>query len=103
MTSTTNTHETKIDDIIIIGSGPTGLFAAFYAGMREMKTTIIEAHAELGGQLTVLYPEKYIYDMPGFPKILAKNLVKELVEQAYALKRKVALLGGEEKQFEMDL
>nr|ABZ10161.1 putative Pyridine nucleotide-disulphide oxidoreductase [uncultured marine microorganism HF4000_APKG10H11] len=83
MVSTVNTHKTEeIDDIIIIGSGPTGLFASFYSGMREMKTKIIEAHTELGGQPIVLYPEKYVYDMAGFPKILAKNLVKELVDQA---------------------
>jgi len=69
-------------DITIVGGGPTGLFAAFYAGMRELKTKIIEALPELGGQLTVLYPEKYIYDAPGFPKILAKELVKNLVQQA---------------------
>ncbi len=69
-------------DITIVGGGPTGLFAAFYAGMRELKTKIIEALPELGGQLSVLYPEKYIYDVPGFPKILSKELVKNLIEQA---------------------
>jgi thioredoxin reductase (NADPH) len=68
-------------DITIIGAGPTGLFAAFYAGLREMKTKIIEALPEPGGQLAVLYPEKYIYDVPGHPKVLAKDLVKLLVEQ----------------------
>src|SRR4051812_21280363 len=69
-------------DVTIIGAGPTGLFGAFYAGMRTMKTKIIDALDEPGGQLTVLYPEKYIYDAPGFPKIIAKDLVKMLVEQA---------------------
>ena len=68
-------------DIIILGAGPTGLFGAFYAGMREMSTKIIEALPEPGGQLAVLYPEKYIYDVPGFRKILAKDLVRSLVEQ----------------------
>ena len=70
-------------DITIIGAGPTGLFGAFYAGLREMKAKIIEALPEPGGQLTTLYPEKYIYDSPGYPKILSKDLVKLLVEQAY--------------------
>jgi len=74
-------------DITIIGAGPVGLFAAFYAaGMRGMKTKIIEALEMTGGQLTVLYPEKYIYDVPGFPKILAKDLAKQLEIQAMAYK-----------------
>ena len=69
-------------DVTIIGAGPTGLFGAFYAGMRTMKTKIIDALEEPGGQLTALYPEKYIYDAPGFPRIVAKELVTMLVEQA---------------------
>lgn len=72
----------EVCDITIIGAGPTGLFGAFYAGMRGMKTKIVEALPEPGGQLAVLYPEKYIYDVPGHPKILAKDLVKLLVDQA---------------------
>ncbi len=70
-----------IYDVTIIGAGPTGLFAAFYAGMREMRTKIVEALPEPGGQLAVLYPEKYIYDVPGHPKILAKDLVGLLFQQ----------------------
>ncbi|MEM3031770.1 MAG: NAD(P)/FAD-dependent oxidoreductase [Nitrososphaerota archaeon] len=74
-------------DTTIIGAGPVGLFAAFYAsGMRGMKTKIIEALDVTGGQLTVLYPEKYIYDMPGFPKILAKDLARQLEIQAMSYK-----------------
>ncbi|HBY97773.1 MAG TPA: ferredoxin--NADP(+) reductase [Chloroflexi bacterium] len=75
------TTDGKVYDVTILGAGPTGLFGAFYAGMREMKTKIIEALPEMGGQLTVLYPEKFIYDVPGYPKILSKDLVKRLVEQ----------------------
>ncbi len=71
----------KVYDFTIIGAGPTGLFAAFYAGLREMSTKVIEALPEPGGQLAVLYPEKFIYDVPGHPKILAEDLVKELIEQ----------------------
>jgi len=71
----------ELYDITILGAGPTGLFAAFYAGMREMKTKIIEALPEPGGQLAVLYPEKNIYDVPGYPKVLAKDLVENLVKQ----------------------
>src|SRR5438067_6494209 len=68
-------------DITIIGGGPTGMFALFYAGMRRATARIVDALPELGGQLTALYPEKYIFDVAGFPKILAKDLVRSLAEQ----------------------
>lgn len=70
-----------IADVVIVGGGPTGLFAAFYAGLREMKTVLVDSLDDLGGQLTALYPEKYIYDVAGFPKVRAKELVDRLVEQ----------------------
>jgi thioredoxin reductase len=73
----------KVYDITIIGGGPTGLFAAFYAGMRDATTKIIDSLPQLGGQLTELYPEKYIYDVAGFPKILARDLIAQLKEQAF--------------------
>ena len=73
---------TDLHDITIIGGGPTGLFAAYYAGFRGLKAKIVDSLPELGGQLTAAYPEKYIYDVPGFPKVLAKDLVKNLAEQA---------------------
>ena len=69
-------------DISIIGAGPTGLFAAFYAGMRGASARLIDALPALGGQLMALYPEKYIFDVAGFPKVLAKDLVKGMAEQA---------------------
>src|SRR3954451_11120764 len=72
----------EIKDITIIGGGPTGIFALFYAGMRRATAQIVDALPELGGQLTALYPEKYIFDVAGYPKILAKDLVKSLAEQA---------------------
>ena len=72
----------ELTDITIIGGGPTGLFAAFYAGMRGVTARIVDALPELGGQLVALYPEKYIFDVAGFPKVLAKDLVRNLVEQA---------------------
>jgi len=70
-----------IRDITIIGAGPTGLFALFYAGMRQVTAQIVDALAEPGGQLTALYPEKWIFDVAGFPQILAKDLVHALLEQ----------------------
>ena len=78
-------------DITIIGAGPTGLFAAFYAGLREMRTKIVEALPEPGGQLAVLYPEKLIYDVPGHPKILAQDLVRLLDRAVRALPAGVRL------------
>ncbi|MEW9033543.1 MAG: NAD(P)/FAD-dependent oxidoreductase [Planifilum fimeticola] len=71
-----------IIDITIIGGGPTGLFAAFYAGMRQMSVKVIESMPQLGGQLSALYPEKYIYDVAGFPKVRAQELINNLIEQA---------------------
>lgn len=68
-------------DLTILGGGPVGLFAAFYAGMRGMSVRIVDSLPELGGQLLALYPEKYVYDMPGFPKVLAKELARDLIEQ----------------------
>jgi len=68
-------------DITIIGAGPTGLFGAFYAGMRGASHRLIDNLDQVGGQLTALYPEKYIFDVAGFPQILAKDLVRGLAEQ----------------------
>lgn len=69
-------------DVAIIGAGPTGLFAAFYAGLRQMSIKLIDSLEMAGGQLTTLYPEKYIYDVAGFPKVLAKELSDNLLQQA---------------------
>ncbi len=68
-------------EITIIGGGPVGLFGAFYAGLRQMKTKIIDSLPELGGQLNALYPEKYVYDMPGFPQVLARDLAEQMRHQ----------------------
>lgn len=83
-------HE-PLFDITIIGGGPTGLFAAFYAGLRGMRTKIVESLDHLGGQLTTLYPEKFIYDVAGFPAVLAKTLAAELVRQAAQYQPEVVL------------
>ena len=80
-----------IRDITIVGGGPTGLFAAFYAGMRGSSCRIVDSLPDLGGQLTALYPEKYIHDVGGFQKVLAKDLVKGLVEQALQFDPEVIL------------
>jgi thioredoxin reductase (NADPH) len=69
-------------DLAIVGAGPTGLFAAYYAGFRGLSTTVIDALPEPGGQVTAMYPEKMIYDVAGFPAIRGRDLVHNLVEQA---------------------
>ncbi len=72
----------EVRDITVIGAGPVGLSTAFWAGMREADSRIIDSLPELGGQLTTLYPEKWIFDVPGHPKILAKDLVESLRVQS---------------------
>ncbi|HLR03676.1 MAG TPA: NAD(P)/FAD-dependent oxidoreductase [Virgibacillus sp.] len=72
----------NVFDITIIGAGPTGLFTAFYSGMRQASVKIIESLPHTGGQLTALYPEKYIYDVAGFPRVRAQDLIDNLEEQA---------------------
>jgi ferredoxin/flavodoxin---NADP+ reductase len=81
----------EIKDITIIGGGPTGLFGAFYAGVRGASCRIVDSLPELGGQLTALYPEKDIFDVGGFPRILAKDLAKNLIEQGLQFGAEVAL------------
>jgi thioredoxin reductase (NADPH) len=78
-------------DLVIIGGGPTGLFGAFYAGLRQMAVTIVDSLDVLGGQLVTLYPEKYIYDVAGFPRVLAKDLAASLIEQAMQYSPSVCL------------
>ena len=69
-------------DLAIIGAGPTGLYAAYYAGFRGLRVAMIDSLPELGGQITAMYPEKQILDVAGFPTIKGRDLVEGLVEQA---------------------
>ncbi|MDT5035593.1 MAG: ferredoxin/flavodoxin---NADP+ reductase [Micromonosporaceae bacterium] len=69
-------------DVAIVGAGPTGLFAAYYAGFRGLSVAVIDALPEPGGQVSAMYPEKIIYDVAGFPAIKGRDLVANLVEQA---------------------
>ena len=85
-------------DVVIIGSGPVGIFAAFQAGMLGMKSILIDSLDNFGGQCAELYPEKPIYDIPGFRDIKAGELIKNLYDQAqnfdptYLLSRTVVSL-----------
>lgn len=72
-------------DVAIIGAGPVGLFAVFQFGMLGMKAHVVDTLAMVGGQCTALYPEKPIYDIPGYPRITAADLVEKLTEQAAAV------------------
>ena len=100
-------RDEKVYDLTIIGGGPAGLFTAFYGGMRQCSVKIIESMPQLGGQLAALYPEKYIYDVAGFPKIRAQELVDALVEQAThfepatALEERVLKVDKMEDRFEL--
>ena len=84
-------NKAELFDITFVGAGPTGLFGAFYAGLREMKVKVIDALPEPGGQLIALYPDKMIFDTPGFPAILSKELASCLTEQASQWKPTMAL------------
>jgi thioredoxin reductase len=69
-------------DLLVVGAGPAGLYAAYYAGFRGLRTAIVDSLPEPGGQVTALYPEKMLYDVAGFPGIKGRDLVAGLVEQA---------------------
>ena len=68
-------------DVTIIGAGPVGMYSAFYAALRKMKVKIIDSLPQLGGQLQAIYPEKYIYDLPGYPQVLAGDFIENLKKQ----------------------
>lgn len=75
------THNMIKTDILIIGAGPAGLFAVFEAGLLKLKCHIIDALPQIGGQLSELYPKKPIFDIPGFPEVLAGDLIRNQMEQ----------------------
>ena len=69
-------------DVLIIGAGPCGLFAVFELGLLDIKAHLVDILDKIGGQCAELYPEKPIYDIPGYPRINAAELVERLAEQA---------------------
>lgn len=76
--------ETLETDLLIVGAGPAGLYAAYYAGFRGLSVVLMDSLPEPGGQVAAMYPEKKIYDVAGFPVIKGQDLVDNLVEQAGA-------------------
>ncbi len=89
--NTENTATEDVFDIAIIGGGPVGQYAAYYAGLRGMKTKVIDSLPQLGGQLSALYPEKYIFDVAGYAKVYARDLVDNLSEQMMQYEPTLAL------------
>ncbi|UAL31653.1 NAD(P)/FAD-dependent oxidoreductase [Nocardioides rotundus] len=89
-------------DLLVIGAGPTGLFATYYAGFRGLRVAVVDSLPELGGQVTAMYPEKAILDVAGFPSVKGRELVEGLVEQAatadptYLLDRTATTLTADE-------
>jgi len=73
------TKKTYERDLLIIGAGPVGLFAAYYAGFRGMSVAIVDSLPEPGGQVSALYPEKQIFDVAGFPVIKGQDLIDNCV------------------------
>jgi len=69
-------------DLLIVGAGPAGLYAAYYAGFRALSVVVVDSLTEPGGQLAALYPEKAIYDVGGIPSILGRELAGDLYRQA---------------------
>jgi len=69
-------------DLLIVGAGPVGLYAAYYAGFRGLSAAVVDSLPEIGGQVTAMYPEKPIYDVAGFPAVKGRDLVAGLLEQA---------------------
>jgi len=86
-------------DLVIIGAGPTGLFAAYYAGFRGLSMAVVDSLPEPGGQVTAMYPEKMIYDVGGFAEVRGRDLVDGLVKQAAPFKPKY-LLGRKAEKLE---
>ena len=96
-------------DLLIIGAGPSGLYATYYAGFRGLRVALVDSLPELGGQVTAMYPEKLIFDVAGFPAIKGRDLVAGLVEQAasahpeYFLDRTAVSLTHDEDAVTIDL
>src|SRR6266511_1589663 len=93
--STTN----ELVDITILGAGPTGLAAAYYAGHRDASVRIVESLEQLGGQVAATYPEKHVYDVAGHPKVLGQKLVDLCAEQGLQFGADV-ILGEEARTLE---
>ncbi|GLZ15785.1 ferredoxin--NADP reductase [Actinomadura sp. NBRC 104425] len=86
-------------DVLIVGAGPVGLFGAYYAGVRGLRTAVVDSLSQVGGQVSAMYPEKQIFDIAGFPAVTGRRLIANLVEQA-AQYDPVYLLGQEAQRLD---
>ncbi len=84
-------------DLLVVGAGPVGLYGTYYAGVRGLRTAVIDSSTEPGGQVSAMYPEKQIYDVAGFPAVKGRDLVDALSEQA-ASANATYLLGQEARR-----
>jgi thioredoxin reductase len=84
-------RQSEMFDITIVGAGPVGLYAAFYAGLRDCRTKLLETYPQVGGRLISMYPEKEVFDVAGHPKILARDLITLLTEQAMQYRPTIVL------------
>ncbi|WIX77830.1 NAD(P)/FAD-dependent oxidoreductase [Amycolatopsis carbonis] len=80
--STPDTPPVVSADVLVVGAGPTGLYAGYYAGFRGLSVAVVDSLPEPGGQITAMYPEKQIFDVAGFPSVRGRDLVERLLEQA---------------------
>jgi len=94
------TAEVDAVDVLVVGAGPVGLFAAYYAGARGLSVAVIDSLSQLGGQVSAMYPEKQIYDIAGLPVVSGRELVNGLVAQA-AQYQPSYLLGQEAQEHEI--
>jgi thioredoxin reductase (NADPH) len=105
--ATSRTNQEILRDVAIIGAGPVGLFCVFELGMLGMSSVVIDALPHVGGQCSALYPQKPIYDIPGYPVILGNELIEKLMQQAapfnpeYILDVRVDSLVREDKAFKL--
>jgi thioredoxin reductase (NADPH) len=108
MTAVTSEDDREVD-LAIIGAGPTGLYAAYYAGFRDLRVVLVDSLPEPGGQVTAMYPEKLIFDVAGFPSIRGRDLINGLVEQTgtyrseYLLGRQARTLTEEQDRLALGL
>jgi ferredoxin/flavodoxin---NADP+ reductase len=95
-------------DVLIVGAGPVGLFGAYYAGVRGLRSALVDSLSQVGGQVSAMYPEKQIYDVGGFPSVLGRDLIAGLYEQAgqydplYLLGQEAQQLGRQPRDGEPD-
>jgi thioredoxin reductase (NADPH) len=78
-------------DLLVIGAGPVGLYAAYYAGFRGLSTVVVDSLPEPGGQIAAMYPEKPIYDVAGLPAVKGRELVAALIKQVSPYRPRVLL------------